>query len=193
MWMSHCCCLVAKWPHGLKTTRLLYPRDFLGKNIGVGCHFLFLGIFLTQRSNLGLLHWQEDSLLLSHLGAYQMSHWYLKFNAFKMHSLLCPDLSLLLCSLPRCTDIISLRQNFNHQLSGSLSSFISLTIYIQSQSPIDLTWIAFKIPAHIFLWWLPLPYSGHHDLLLTPLHSLVNTLLASCFTIIQCLLLIAAR
>ena len=27
-------------PHGLQPTRLLYPWDFLGKNAGVGCHFL---------------------------------------------------------------------------------------------------------------------------------------------------------
>ena len=32
----------------------------------VGCHFLLQGIFLTQESNLNLLHWQADSLPLSH-------------------------------------------------------------------------------------------------------------------------------
>ena len=31
-----------------------------------GCHFLLQGIFLTQGSNLSLLHWQADSLPLSH-------------------------------------------------------------------------------------------------------------------------------
>ena len=35
---------------------LLYQRDFLGKNTGVGCHFLLQGIFLTQGSNPRLLH-----------------------------------------------------------------------------------------------------------------------------------------
>ena len=42
---------------------------FPGKSTGVGCHFLFQGIFLTQESNprfLCLLHWQVDSLPLSH-------------------------------------------------------------------------------------------------------------------------------
>ena len=45
---------------------------FPGKNTGVGCHFSPQGIFLTQGSNPGflhLLHWQADSLLLSHLGS----------------------------------------------------------------------------------------------------------------------------
>ena len=32
-------------------------------------HFLLQGIFLTQGSNQGLLHWQVDSLPLSHLGS----------------------------------------------------------------------------------------------------------------------------
>ena len=35
---------------------------------GVGCHFLLQEIFLIQRSNLHLLHWQVDSLPLRHLG-----------------------------------------------------------------------------------------------------------------------------
>ena len=34
--------------------RFLCPRDFPGKNTGVGCHFLLQGIFMTQGSNLGL-------------------------------------------------------------------------------------------------------------------------------------------
>ena len=59
-------------PHGLQPTRLFRPWDFPGKNTGVGCHFLLQGIFPTQRLNLHffcLLHWQVDSLSLSHLGS----------------------------------------------------------------------------------------------------------------------------
>ena len=51
------------------STRILCPWDFLGKNTGVGCHFLLQGICRTQRSNLPLLHWQVDSLPLSHPGS----------------------------------------------------------------------------------------------------------------------------
>ena len=32
-------CLTVR-PHGWPPTRLLCPRDFPGKNTGVGCHFL---------------------------------------------------------------------------------------------------------------------------------------------------------
>ena len=39
---------------------------FLGKNIAVGCQALLQGIFPTQGLNLHFLHWQADSLLLSH-------------------------------------------------------------------------------------------------------------------------------
>ena len=39
------CPFVTPWP---VTIRLLRPWDFLGKNTGVGCHFLLQGIFLTQ-------------------------------------------------------------------------------------------------------------------------------------------------
>ena len=57
-------------PRGLWPARFFCPWDFPGKNTGVGCHFLLQGIFPTQESKpslLCLLHWQADSLPLSHL------------------------------------------------------------------------------------------------------------------------------
>ena len=45
-------------------------HGFPSKNAKVGCRFLLQGIFLTQGLNpylTNLLHWQEDSLSLSHL------------------------------------------------------------------------------------------------------------------------------
>ena len=56
-------------PHGLWPTRLLCPWYVPGKNTGVCCHFLLEGVFLTQGSNIHLLHWQADSLPLSHQGS----------------------------------------------------------------------------------------------------------------------------
>ena len=52
-------------PRELEPTRLLCPWDSPGKNSGVGSHSLLQRIFLTQGSNLGLLHLlhcQVDSL-----------------------------------------------------------------------------------------------------------------------------------
>ena len=71
-----CCCLVAKLcltlcdpvnsssPPGSSV-----HGDSPGKNTGVGCHVLLQGIFPTQGPNPHLLHWQVDSLPLSHLGS----------------------------------------------------------------------------------------------------------------------------
>ena len=53
----------------LLPSRHLCPWDFPGKNTAVRCHFLLQGIFPTQGSNWCLLHWQVDSLLLSHQGS----------------------------------------------------------------------------------------------------------------------------
>ena len=70
--MIHCCQVASVVsdsvrPHGLPPTTLLCPWDSPGKNIGVSCHFLLQGIFLTQGLNPGLLcllHWQVGSLPL---------------------------------------------------------------------------------------------------------------------------------
>ena len=56
-------------PHGLEPTRLLCPWDSPGKNIGVGCHFLLQGIFLTQESNPGLLHCRQILYQVSYQGS----------------------------------------------------------------------------------------------------------------------------
>ena len=52
-------------PHVLPTTPL-HPWDFPGQNTGVGCHFLLREVFQTQGLNPCLLHWQANSLALSH-------------------------------------------------------------------------------------------------------------------------------
>ena len=58
-------------PRGLQPARLLCPWDSPGKNTGVGSLSLLQGIFPIQGlSPLSLLHWQADSLPLSH----QRSH-----------------------------------------------------------------------------------------------------------------------
>ena len=53
-------------PQGLGPTRLLCPWDFPGNNTRVGCNFLLQGIFVTQGSNLSLLHYRWILYSLSH-------------------------------------------------------------------------------------------------------------------------------
>ena len=45
-----------------------HQAPLLGKNTGVGCYFLFQGIFLTQGSNLRLLRCRQILYPLSHEG-----------------------------------------------------------------------------------------------------------------------------
>ena len=58
LYVCMCVCWIASVmshsvrPHGLWPTRLLHPWDSPGKSIGVGCHFLLHGIFLTKGLNL---------------------------------------------------------------------------------------------------------------------------------------------
>ena len=56
-------------PMDCSPTKLLCPWDSPGKNTRVGCHALLQGIFPTEVLNLCLLHWQADSLPLTHLGS----------------------------------------------------------------------------------------------------------------------------
>ena len=48
---------------------LLSPRNFPGKNTGVGSHSLLQWIFLTQGSKPGLLHYRQILYCLSHQGS----------------------------------------------------------------------------------------------------------------------------
>ena len=54
--------------------QLFCPWDFPGKNTGVGSHSLLQGIFLTQGSNLGLLHCRQILYHLSHQGSPKHSY-----------------------------------------------------------------------------------------------------------------------
>ena len=56
-------------PHGLQTARLFCPWNSPDKNTGVGSHSLLQRIFLTQGSNLGLLHCRQILYSLSHQGS----------------------------------------------------------------------------------------------------------------------------
>ena len=65
------------------------PWDSLGKHTGVDCLFLLQGIFMTQGSNLHLLHWQTYSLPLRHLRSPHLYNWHLisKSNLFLIASI----------------------------------------------------------------------------------------------------------
>ena len=86
--MCMCVCSVVSdtlWPYGLQPTSFLCPWNFPGKNTGVGYHFLFQGIFLTQRWNLlSYIGRQIFFLPLCHLGSphRQFRKSYILFHIF---------------------------------------------------------------------------------------------------------------
>ena len=65
--MLSCSVVTDFWTHGLSTPRLLCPCNFPSKNIGVGCHFLLQGIFLTRE-------WTQVSCI-SFIGRQILYHW----------------------------------------------------------------------------------------------------------------------
>ena len=73
-----------QWPCGLQPSRLLCPRDFPGKNTGVGCHFLLQEIFPTQGLNPGLPHCRQTLHHLSHQGCPLADKWIRKWYIYTM-------------------------------------------------------------------------------------------------------------
>ena len=68
--------------------------------IEMGCHFLFQGIFLIQESNLHLLHllhWQVDSLPLSHQGSPHLGFSSLFWEVFYFCFFHFPSFSAFFC------------------------------------------------------------------------------------------------
>ena len=70
--VSHSVLSDSVWPHRLGPTRLLCRWNFLGKNTGVGCHFLLQVNFSFQGSNLGLLPCKEILYCLSYQGSREL-------------------------------------------------------------------------------------------------------------------------
>ena len=62
-------CLTLCDPMHCSPASLLSPWDSPSKSTGVGCHSLLRGIFMTLRSNPGLLHCRQILYHLSHQGS----------------------------------------------------------------------------------------------------------------------------
>ena len=82
-----------QWCLAVCDPRLLCPWDSLGKNTGVGCHFLLQGIFPIQGSNPGLPHCRRIFYQLSHKGSGGGEY---KGNLCTFHLIFTVNLKLLL-------------------------------------------------------------------------------------------------
>ena len=126
--------------YGLQPIRLFCPWDSLGKNSVAGCHFLLHGIFLTQASNLcllHLLHWQA----CIHLRFYLFSHKFIQhFQGMKMENFQVPYLVL--------------------------SYFAKLETIRNFLNPLNRKSLIFKIKimilSHSFVWTIQLKHSPTH-------------------------------
>ena len=92
--LSHARLFATPWT--VACTKLLHPRDFQGKNTGVGCHFLLQGIFPTQGSNPGLLHCRQRLYLLSHQGSPHDRAYHEEFKHLGGHESILEELPLTL-------------------------------------------------------------------------------------------------
>ena len=89
--LSHVWLPVTPWT---VPARLLCPWDSPGTNAGVGCHALLHWIFLAEGLNpslLHLLHWQANSLPLSHLGSLRWSPNPLLYSIGEVPNILATD------------------------------------------------------------------------------------------------------
>ena len=118
-----------------------HPWNYPGKNTGVGCHFLFQGIFLTQGSNPGLLHCRQ---ILYHLSHCLLSE---------------PPVCSVFLQQPQQSDTESYLEKRNHSQSvvprpaasespGTCykSKFLGLPLYLLNQQP----WGYSTAPSRLF-------------------------------------------
>ena len=109
---------------GIVAARLLCQWNFPGKNTGVGCHFLFQGIFLTQGLNSSLLQKWSESESRSVVSDSQMSilnPYYWKFSSVAQS---CPTLCTPVdCSMPGFSvhhQLLELAQDHVHLVSDAI-------------------------------------------------------------------------
>ena len=113
------------------------PWNSPGKSTGVCCYFLPQGVFSTQGSNphlLRLLHRQEDSLPLSHLGIptfvkVRANVFYKKFSILVIYS---ASQMIMFASWNRVIEfqIISLNDQKAHTITRVTSQFYVVLIFI---------------------------------------------------------------
>ena len=139
--------------------------DSLGKNTGVGCRFLLQGIFPTQGSNVCLLcplHWQADSLPLSHLGSPKVGG--------REHKQVEPgeqQRQHLPSCLPAAAGELAGPENLVRRVgSAPDSSFLASVVFTATGNPAAVAVRACSVPSSTEAPMTPAPVP-----LLTPIHS----------------------
>ena len=144
----------------MEPARLLCPWCFPGKSTGAGCHFLLQGIILTQGSSLHLLHWQADSLPLSHPGSpytHKISSFWISFPFKSPRSRVPCAIQEVLVSYLCLTQW---RIYINLNVTIHLSAFFSLGVHtFVLYIPVSISALQIRSPAPFFL---DYTYKWHH-------------------------------
>ena len=93
--------------------------DFLGKNTGVGCHFLLQGSFPTQGLNPSLLHWQAGFLPLS---CQRSPQWSIQFSTVQSLSrpTLCDPMNRSTPGIPVHHQLPEFTQTHAHRVGDAI-------------------------------------------------------------------------
>ena len=122
---------------------------FPSKNTRVGCHFFLLGIFSDQESNPSLLHWQADSLLMSHQGSPLFSFYSPFIQSISPSSiLLFFHINVVFTSIPLPIEVTpNIQKPDSHYFKPQLklSPFPYTTFYPQP------SWLLFPFPSSSFV------------------------------------------
>ena len=168
--------------HGLEPTRLLYPWNSPGKNIGLGCHSLLQGTFLIQGSKVGSPALQAGSLPSEPTGKSN--------NLISFFFFLVVAYHLSLCSI----HVASGREECGHMSGAVLHWASSVSHYFVSDTFFLIMHICLsrKFPNWNFITetkpkWnanpKPIAVGGH--LLIWPVRCLLHpyqTIIRNCFT-----------
>ena len=137
--------------------RLFPPCNSPGKNSGVGSHSFFQEIFLTQRSNLGLLHFQQILYHLSHQGSprYPVPACLCLFSIFiliRFIAIYLHSKNKIICHLKSwCFSFISIIGNIWHskraKIPTDVDSSFSLDFYLTLL--VSLLVVLVKVPSCI--------------------------------------------
>ena len=89
--VSHSVVSDSLWPQGLNPASLFCPWNSLGKNSGVGCHFLLQRIFLIQEWNPDLLLCRQIFYIQIHQGSpfWFLLDLYYSGHSWAMHHMCC--------------------------------------------------------------------------------------------------------
>ena len=116
----------------------------------MGCHLLLQGIFPTQGSNRCLLHWQADSLPLSHLGSPQNKYKAINrscvtVSSFRMSDMILHMTLYFIIIYRKGSLLLSTKKNWASKQSFSCVLLFAIPWTAARQAAITNSWSLLKL------------------------------------------------